>query len=301
MILIQSIHTGWLNIYRCGVPQCGGRGRKERCKYRWCENGDPPGQGHAGGRGKLYRERHGGGSCLCNIADSPRGLRRGRLEEEVVCLGLCLPSAGETDRAVPCPHLQESEIIVVMSCPLGGCSYRTMAFLTEHREHLRAHVLADRDIGETIRTLKDLERGRVEGDCAAAVCPVPRCGWAAAGPRGLYGHLLRAHWYELPTGQKLFYSAQVALAAGRPEPEESSMGGTVMLWPAGTGWRQVDGGRVGGGLPHCAAGLAERCVALETGLRGVAVVRAAGASVIVNWGDGAQRRAAYRPGGGMAV
>ena len=174
-----------------------------------------------------------------------------------------------------------------MDCPFPGCGYRTMAFLTEHREHLRSHVLADRELSETLRSLIDLERGRVGGDRAAAACPVPRCGWAAAGPWALYGHLLRAHWYELPTGQKLFYSA---LAAGRPETEESSIGGTVLLWPAGAGWRQADGGRVGGGFPHCAAGLA--------GQRGVTVVRAAGASVLVNWSDGAQRRAACRPGGG---
>ena len=268
--------------YRCGVPQCGGTGRRAKCRNRWCEFDIETAAGVVAGRGKLHRESQGVGPCVCTVNLSAAVPTRGEGDH---CLELCSPTAAGLDREVPCPRLSEEDIIVKLTCPVMSCSYSTYGFMAEHREHLEAHPVGERERESHLVRLIAQERDRIKADAAATDCTMDGCRQSVVGARELYKHYLQAHWHRLPGGKRLYFAAQAALAAGRHRLLGGGVRQTVVLRPEGRRWREAAAseGRTADGLPHCAAGLLDRCPSLQRHLTGIEVAAAGGVAVAVTF------------------
>ena len=257
----------------CGVPQCGGiGGRRRRCKNKWCEKGLNTPDGHIPGRGRLLREQLG---TIVNkpvdvLEEKGHNCATHSLDTEEDCITLCAPLGGSEDRQVPCPRLALEDLVTALKCAEPGCQYDRYAFATAHAEHLKSHNIPTARISALVRRSRGALSDLVAADVALHCCPLPPCQRRSEGARGLYQHLLTAHWPVLPRGAKLQAAAQVSLALGRHRPFlEGNDRTRVTLVPSGRLWAVAADVPTKRGLVAAAAALMERIPFLQKCFTGI--------------------------------
>lgn len=187
---------------RCTAHICGGGSGRVKCKNRWCEYPRTVGGKVEEGRGKLRRERKGS-------VPTPEEEELESSPMSLMCIGLCKAALGSDEKWGACPDLRVGTLPIRGICPCGRDIVTT---LTEHRAHRRNCYLRKEEAEEAwASTLMAAARQTVAGSAQRQECRQPGCDDKAAGIRGMYSHLVTAHWELLPPNRRLEVAAYAAI------------------------------------------------------------------------------------------